>query len=162
MIDENGIILFKTFNRIATKYEISRREIFSICNALQCWTFLGNVPAIRVNQATNLFCWGQPQVLLQFAHHTCHVIQQKCLQRIKSFHFNLDALASQTIYLNLHKCFICQIPRDWNFTCQRHPFVENWEIQIKPISKPMNRESRVLCIDAVILYVNLCPAIFWC
>ena len=38
MIDENGIILFKTFNRIATKYEISRRENFLFamhCNAGQ-------------------------------------------------------------------------------------------------------------------------------
>lgn len=134
------------------------RKFFDLqCTALQCWTFLENVPAIRVNQATNLFCWGQPQI----PHFLC-IFNLTKMSSKKSFHFNLDALASQTIYLNLHKCFIWQIPRDWNFTCQRHPFVENWEIQIKPISKPMNRESRVLCIDAVILYVNLCPAIFWC
>lgn len=158
MIDENGIILFKTFNRIPTKYKISQWENFSICNALHC----------NAGHFSKMF---QPLGLIKLQIYfvevnlrflTFYVFNLTKMSSKKSFHFNLDALASQTIYLNLHKCFIWQIPRDWNFTCQRHPFVENWEIQIKPISKPMNRESRVLCIDAVILYVNLCPAIFWC
>ena len=65
MIDENGIILFQTFNRIVTKYEFYWWATFLF--AMQCWTLLRNVPAIRVNQATNLFCWGQPQILLHFA-----------------------------------------------------------------------------------------------
>ena len=124
-------------------------QLFNLrCNAGH---FFRNVLAIRVNQATNLFCWGQPQNLLHFVHFAQKIllyfwllISKSVLKRTKSFQREGCTGLPNTIYLNLHKCSLWQIPRDWNFTCQRHPFVENQEIQIKPISKPMNRESLVL------------------